>query len=604
MSRVEIEKFYEVGGKSYEAIVSFLLKKLGYQFDYNIEGGTYITSDFLVKTNGKLIAVILVTHSTSPDGGHMKFWRDLEELFEFKSTYGPKFPCFQLVFYGPNGWYPQHLAIFTCVFDEAVILFKKKFGLRLLRILHPYFSKFEKLSIDKIEVEIQKICEKNKKFAELLNRFKDMLGKMIEGVAPPSLELEQLWEAELNFAKTRTSPPNFYFEEETYYKRGFIKSCSFSNKELEVIRNCFDTDGHCCVSKPKKEFCQLVEKLKILRFITETPTLRGVDYFLDKELNFVIQRMGIQEIKGLRDSLIKKYTKFRSYLLDILYPSRVIQMIDFLTLKMRNGISSEKIAQMLIECFYDENYGSIDSKRNWLFELIIRTIHLCEPKSKFSYNVLARETRNPEIIKNGRFIFPAFAHGKTLLEDNVLDIVCKVLASQLNSIGVSKIRQKRKEIQYQFLRERINTLNKLKTINALKEYILMKLEKYIDHSLIDQNVTEYCCFSEYCNVDKIVGSTLISFRLNLPRRTAFVHVVSGYGGAANKRKEIASRIRTIRYRWNGKEFEERKFKSILILDGTWLPSKTIKMLYEAGWDVVAYPHHMEKIFGRELLKYS
>lgn len=76
------------------------------------------------------------------------------------------------------------------------------------------------------------------------------------------------------------------------------------------------------------------------------------------------------------------------------------------------------------------------------------------------------------------------------------------------------------------------------------------------------------------------------------------------GGVGHKRKEFASKIRSIRYKPSKTGFEDRKnlLATVIVLDGNWVTPDLedkltpFRMLTVAGWDYVVYPDQLAQAF--------
>src|SRR4029077_18178900 len=89
------------------------------------------------------------------------------------------------------------------------------------------------------------------------------------------------------------------------------------------------------------------------------------------------------------------------------------------------------------------------------------------------------------------------------------------------------------------------------------------------------------------------------------RKRIMIHRVMAEGGVGHKRKEFASKIRTIRYVASKGRFVSREdiFATVIVLDGNWVtpdlddPLMPFRMLTVAGWDYVVYPDQLAQAFA-------
>jgi hypothetical protein len=138
----------DVTGRIYEAFVEFLLRKLGYQDEWsesegrkylyethpealchrsqgiceqsiechkfssqeNIPYGPWYDPDFFVLEGKKPIACLHVTHWSNPRSSKYKFWRSIEDHFQYKTQYGRDLLSINLIFAGLRaGQSPMHV---------------------------------------------------------------------------------------------------------------------------------------------------------------------------------------------------------------------------------------------------------------------------------------------------------------------------------------------------------------------------------------------------------------------------------------------------------------------------------------------------------------
>ena len=610
-------KYYEVGGKLYEATVGAsldLLKKYGIHYEWNKPyRELHILPDFLLYRDQKPYMNILVSHSTSVPSGKMKFWRNVEELFETKIL---RLECSNVIFSSKKGWSKGALKIMDDIFDGNIVVFNRPYGPDLLNTLHKLISYAEGFSFKQAKQLIVTSYQNAGKFKGAFSKFHADIKEMILNLTLKP-ELRKLWEMEQSFARKRNEKFARMAHEDfslkrTYFKRGVCKAVVLYGWELDLIAELeerFSSSSLRTIAS-QSDSRKFLNHLQCLDFITERRTLAGLNYDLDEELYFALNNLGRKPISAVYRYLSQTHEGFSDYISILRDPSIAEKMFSILI--EDNTINASRIQELAIDAFRHGHIESVKDGRVWPIDLLITTIRICQPRSRYSINVLCDEAGLSTF--GGISPVPRFIRRERALEDEKLEVISKILSERINVITRKKVLGKKQEIIKEHVTTRMSSFVKHRNINPLHALIGMWLKKSnYPFDGYPEDITEHACLSSYSEVGKQTASSTYAFRVNVKKdKYILLHQISAYGkgNVGHKKLELAGRVRTVRYSWDQKNraFVPRKdvLGHILIIDGTWDAVgedslKIIQLLYESGWDMVAYPDEMVRIF-KELEK--
>lgn len=582
-----------------------------YKWGRPIEG-LYIIPDLVIGKK-QPETIIVVSHATTVPSGTMKFWRNLEELFEVKtlrSRYTTRDVwCVNLVFCCRRGW-GENLEILNNVFDSSLIVFEKSYWNKLLAFLHGNLKKVKKLSKERTKLFLQTKLAKDPIALSAFEGFSKDLGKCLNRTTLPR-ELNRLWRSETKFVQSRKTQPRTIMN--TFYRRGLSKCLALTAQDLLLVRGLVE-------SRPSNRISNQSERIKHLvnlGFLKETPSLAGSILRVDEDIEFVIKNLDLNEIRKVISYLMEVHGEsLKAYLTDLVNAQSVVKMLDTIIEKLKiDGINEDTLLKIFESCFEKGSYHGLANGRVWPMDIILQIIRTCLDK-RFSEVVLKERTRIPS--SGGINPIDFYIRRVRSINEEHLYKIAQFLSDRLNEIGLAAIEQNSRKIIRDYLKNRVNNLVKHKSINPLHALIALRLTPFSERTTgyPSKRIYETCCFSPYVGVRKNTGRTGITFSIDLPNKKRWIILsMAAYGGhEADKRKELSSRVRTLRYRWDSnlglfmpRDDVERR---ILVLDGTWIkagenPEEIIEMLHEAGWDVILFPHQLQLLadqIERKLIK--
>ena len=598
-------KYYELGGKLYEAVTACGLEDLGFEYVLNPPLLLmHVVPDFVIPEEKNPKIVILVTHSTAQAGTKMKFLRNIDELFEIKSRIYPKCKAINLIYSSKRGWKPQLLHILRKVFDGNLVIFNQEYGQEFLDRLHKNaLTQIEGLIFEETKERVRNIIESNKRLREIYHKY--FLTDLKEVLSSPlNQELVELWKREYGRVQSLDKRKWKIKMKNTYFKRGLIKASFLNKSEIELLHGnvsqggsrTFKLDG-----VPKNVEQHLLE----LGLIEIFQTLTGREASLDQELCYILSRMNVKEIISFIEIVRKEYPDVDNFLFKMRDTTKLREMISIIC----NGLQrddkpyEDTIFQMLKECHEQDDYLGFQTTRNWVFETCMDIIRHFVPKHRYSFDVLCEEANLQRGQGLARFSYVDFFERKARnLPDEKLQKISKVFANHFKSLRVENIKNSMEKIVSTTCHFIFITLAKHRTINFLKPYVRQILERH-DFEIMEEGVRIRSNLSEYAGAKVGAADSTYTFSVSKKGQIMIVDVIAAYAGT-HKHKEMSARIRMSKYVWDKRKrsFEELKQirRWILVLDGPWKKlsggkTKFFEMLYESGWDFVTYPDELPNI---------
>lgn len=601
-----LRKYYELGGKLYEAVTACGLEDLNAKYTWNPPLLLmHIVPDFVIPNEENPKKVILVTHSTSSFGTKMKFLRNIEELFEIKTRISPACVALNIVYSSERGWKAQLLDIFEKVFDGNLIVFRKEYGAAFLNLLHKIVLKGMKdLSFEEAKTKVKEAIVNNSDLKKVYQaHFLRDLDKLLHSSLNEDLLL--LWKKEYD----RTSSAHEFEKRisirDTFFKRGLLNTLFLTTDELEYLSNWAKiSESQVMVLEGKlKEF---FPHLQDLGLVNARKTLFGKEANLDKALFFILKRMTLNKIKSFHEFALQRYPKLKGYIFKLKDTAKLRKIIRLLCREWRRRTSmpiESLICKMLKTCDEYSQRLKVGSTRNWILETIMDIIRYFKPDIRYSYDVLSRESDLPMI--GGFSPIPMFVRGEKKLTDDELERVSMALGNHMRSINTREIEANIDGIVHESCRHTFITLAKHRTINLLKLLILRKLQESGCQD-IEEGVRVRSVLAEYSGAPVGTADSTYTFQAKKANMSLIVDAIAAYA-QTHKHKEMSARVRMSRYKWkeDTKEFSERKEidRWILVLDGPWKElsgerTKFYEMLLEAGWDFITYPDQLSRIINQ------
>jgi hypothetical protein len=570
-------KVYEAGGKVYEALVSLALDELKAQHSW---GGRLpnilIDSDFILPDSESPKHVILVTHSTSESGTNIKYWRNIEELFELKSNY--RNILVTNIVFGEN-WKENLLNIFAEVFDGNLIILRKPYYEELTEYLNVIAKNVSKKSNAETKQVINNLLKTEKRFQEAFKHFKSDLDSQILSAFINS-DLTELWNLERD-REVRNKVKNKVKIENTYVKAGLVKLAFLSEKDRNEVYSF--VKKRTALSKTLISFLQSIGLLEV------RPKIGGSLFIIDEHIKYVINQIEESLLKKVFKVTENKYgTRYTDYF-EIFRDWEKFE--DFVCNEMPKLTKlPEPAVKKIILNRIKSDFILTRKQRNHFLSLLIS---LCKYfDKKFSFDVIIREGNISRAKGLDRFAgIDKLLLGDFLPKDETLIKLVDVLWDRLKQQDWNKSSQIVKDIFQNAFHQTFITIVKHRTINLLRELVLLIFEN--DGWVVEELSPKFrSCLSEYAGVPNNVADPSFSFILKKNNRKILCHVVAAYE-ATHKHKEYPGKLRAARYECIKKD-KNISFRtlledeSLLILDGLWIDlfsgeEKVIKAFQSAGW---------------------
>ncbi len=651
-SDLSLEKFGSIGGDYFEILIAIALEELGY-----IEGETYIPSwhkkcvpgtwieaDFII-TDKKAKHkdpinhpkfVFAIGHATSPNSAQMKFHRDVEQLLEVKALpNGDDILVVDILFCCPRetmgGWSKELISINEAIFDDHLIVWRYNWGLGLLKCLQ---DDSEKLSEGKNESvkkkNIRILLKKRKSFRRYFNQMKTHVKEILANRKSKSRIQDMFFFERTALTERFELPLLIISKERTDYKRGLIEVLALNDWELELLyRNHHEwLNGG---SKPleqlaiesgmsQEKFDEWWDRLKLLSVKIGTCEKKLNEYEDDilsedtekfrfftasNELAFVFEKIEVSRLRNIIAGSGEIAPHLAPYIEDLNDLKRCAIVLRHLNdiQNWRDFFSSCK------QCFLTDNWIGENFKR-WIIVEVAKSA-IKSFRKNYSYKDIANASGNPKLIKNSQFttLLPS-KQGNA--NSDVFKDFCYTIWNDFKSLPPGWTKTNKNEVLVQFVADRFDGMVKQRQKGALDLLIESDLKSFckgIKANLLKSQMRSgiNSVFTKYSGTSSAGVNVEIPYVLRLPdKRRIFVHRVMADGGVGHKRKEFASKIRTIRYKQSAKGIvpKEDYFSSILILDGNWItpkledPYMPIRMLTVAGWDYVVYPDGLSVAFSK------
>jgi hypothetical protein len=554
-------------GELFEAFTFCALKRLGYREDTNLHWGKApkdfsIECDFIVGQLNKPETLLMLTNAGAGHNTHMKFWRDLAELFEAKRSFSPSPLVISL---NLSAKVKAALKTAADAFADSVIrLDETPYGLSLLTSLDRLSEKAPSSRDGKVEF-IEALIKKETSMKRVASEYAKTLNAHL---TKKSNSPQQLW-AVIQSHQGKVRKPRV-----TSIRRGIGKMLLFSHKEVERL-----------FGKPNK----ILSKSEVPSFGTRngfyTATIGGLK-LVDPEILSVLQTFPMATIQTIMESAIPaesaaQWNTWKHSVRDNAYEEK----IEYITKHWRELRTPRGMLHHL-SCHNP-------SGERWLLILLFEILKLhLGGRQSYGYARLAGDVGYREGIAGGYLVLFDWTNNKLKksLPPKLLPDVATALAKRVAPITEAELNGLVDGLAHAAVRN-------------LLEYKMLPYWKYeplpaIITAALDQAKLPYK------RVDR--HPTFIGEYIEKPRSTATtplilvkhsaIHWKTAHSGHCNdKTKELSARAQAVRVQFAKGRFKERGFRKLcLVLDGDF-KANHISTLVSSGWDEIFYPDEMGEL---------
>jgi hypothetical protein len=653
-STLTLEKFGSIGGDYFEHLVAVALDELGYtegktylaSWAKKCVPGTWIEADFIISkksdashdplNNGRI--VLAIGHATSENSAGMKFHRDVEQLLEVKSLQnGDDYRVMDILFCCPRetmgGWSKELVAINEAIFDNSLIVWKHDWGMRLLQQIQLHGEKLTQGGNKEKKRKLLSLLDKHPAFRRQFNAFRDQLQTMLSDAKSHS-KIQDIFKEERKQLPKRLSMPLLTTEpEKTDFKRGLLQVLALNPWEVELLHRNHQENRDGKVYPLEKlalaggmsqlDFENWWKRLELLSFKLGkcSSDFIGDEMLLvdskewrffgaGKELAFVLANFPADALLEMTNNIKKTSENLFAYVIETRDMSRVDTVITFIINVLKSN-SKDVFYEALCEHFERRQFLGLARERLTLLEVSMAVI--CTKDKRFSYDKLSKKSKNIELISNSNQ-FRRYPKLQGNPRNKKFHDASEALWKTLKKVTYKWIEESRDEIKKTFFNRTLDGMIKQPRAGEgaldviLKESIYSFAKRTSSSLVITQDFHgEISAFNRFLEKSAAGINVEIPYVLTLPdERKILIHRVMADGGVGHKRKEFASKIRSIRYEShaNGFRLREDIFATLIVLDGNWVTPDLedkltpFRMLTVAGWDYVVYPDQLNAAFSK------
>lgn len=579
-------------GKTYEALIKISLDRLkqrnrilGDVFWNETPEGINVEPDFIIgRTINQPEIVIMVTHFNASKQSIMKYWRNLGELCEIKTSLSPSPVAINIIF---NSVMEESLKVLQSVaFDGQIIFGDKVYSQELQSWVDSNEALLPANQNEKVDTIIR-LSNSNPELYSLLENIEADLEKCIDH---SSQNLGQLWELEKQ--RHKGTPPTC---RETCIRRGLSKLLIFEDIDLGIA-----------LYKGER-----IRPEKIPDYIYETSLAKKTiskAVPVDHEILSAVSMLKEEEIKKICQTT-NEIEVMQAYLSRIRSSGNISYMGEYILSEYSSLINEEVLYERIIELHNDPKALMTVPNSNqywppsdvWIISYLIELIKAQSGKANgFGNQQLAKEVvasgfgttsdRTSASQFGGGFGFASWlTRNPSAFKDELVKGIAHVLSKHLNEIGYENVRRLVESHRVQQV-----LINNLIEAKLCTHPSFMPLYTLLSDSITCSIGAIKTCFAEKAGLNGTAGNTTVA----ICGKTIIVWKTATDSGKDHKRKELCGKAVGLRYTWDGKnkQFITRPGveKIILLLDGTWT-QKDLNALVNAGWDEVFYPDEIDKL---------
>jgi hypothetical protein len=570
-------------GITYEAIVKIALEKLVRKGD--LKGQVFwnerpeamtIEPDLTVGADkDHPTHVMLVTHSGSAKNSDMKFWRNIGELAEAKSSLASEPLVFSIVF---DAEIKQELKdVQAAAFDGQLIVADRHYGPSLNKWIDRNQGDLPARGLEKVDA-LMSLLKSDRQLRALVSEVTRDLRTLIAARRP---ELQQLWSLHRRrTAKIKT------VARDTYYRRAFAKALVLRIKPVDAI-------------KPLKGNWDWALPLGLVRkslagYRVVDPDLIWLSTSALKDVD-----PGKWSEAFVSDGFRAQAQKVRSVALLPEFQRYVLANISELktTAGMKKHLealhSSPSIGLTL-------PYGVPAPLGVWLFDYIGALVKARAKKAQvFGYSTFSKHaTAAASKIGNmdigtwcACFMNQFFSRRSTFSAPNAaVELVAEVLAEQLGKFTPESIVQHATEVERRYVSKELVSV-------LLAHPGFDPIGALVDSTEGIRDAIELRIRAGFAERRSAGGGSASTSVLRICK--TLVKWQSAHESHTNdKRKELCGRAPALKYSWDTKlgRFVRRPGieRLLLIVDGTWTQTD-LDALARAGWDGIFYPDELDQL---------
>ncbi|HAA53176.1 MAG TPA: hypothetical protein DCE42_00385 [Myxococcales bacterium] len=587
------EKLYASGGKVYECLIALVLtrEQIPFWWGHRLPG-TSVRSDFVIlDQDGQPSHVLLVTHSTSESGTNMKYWRNVEELFELK-LHAPEVKICQIAW--ARRWKPSLLHILSKIFDASLMIQDKDYHDRLDKALRTHLHSTTGSTLEDSMRTLDALWCTTRRPAWMLSFTQDLLALLHN--ATHNKQLAPLWQ--LEYERIQQKEPTFvrgvplYLPKEattpirnTHFKSGLLR-WSFLSEDERMALTQYLSDK----ILPNET---IQSKMSSLGLVECRRTLRGVRLIPNKEVQYISTQLSLETREAILQRFANKHgTQLAPYLAPFSHTEQTIQLFEdtiwpALSKNIRTG--ANRLKRSITQAHQQPN-----TQLNIPIDTLLR---LCKQLDKrFSYDVLIREAQIQPGSGPNRFGKIDLCRAQRgLPSERDLLAACRVFYRRLQALTKTTPQDSVPSFLSSAAKQIYTSLIKHPTINILHEAVLYFLEQR-GWQILQHPIKLDSCLSDLSGVSKKTGHPTFSCLLQKAEQQMLLHLAYA-SQATHKHKEYPGKLRASRYTYhpdveNADAFSRCiEIPCVLLLDGCWADlfanqEKIQRVFYESGWDLV------------------
>jgi hypothetical protein len=555
-------------GDFFEVLTILAIQSLGFELEKDLHWEKQpikvsVKPDLILGALENPKVWLLLTSTGSASNSHMKFWRNLAELFEVKRAF-PKPPLVVSLSFEDKQMKGFKDAT-DSFFDVDIRLDQYPWGNILIAFSDNNLSNLPSASDLKIKF-VRDLVKKSPVVATAISHYAKFLSKSF-GAA--SSKRDQLW----TLMRANRFNPLLRDPKETYFKRGLAKLMILDDQARSLI-----LEGWART----KTFKNLPKCYFQLGYAKRS--LAG-GRIADPEIEWILENVATAEIERLAQKGFAENSALWDAWRDTFNGIGIEINHEYLILHFDELTDSTHMASELIAC-------NTNGYR-WLFLHIMEVLRFAGgTKTSYGYSELARDVGYDDGINNNYKILADWVNGKEV-KGNISQIVkdCAVAFSKrLSDLGLRKVTEIGESIvvatKKSLLEQKVVTYEKLAPICWLIQDALTAAG--IPFTLQSRYPT---FVGEYMGTPHKKTSPMIIAKSTL------IHWKSAYdSGKAHKAKELSSRGLAHLFQFNETRFVRRLGvkKLCLVVDGTFTKEQ-LDHLSNSGWDEILYPDEMDSL---------
>lgn len=570
-------------GKTYEAVVKVVLDRLATagaikeHIHWNVRPSAMtIEPDFTIGSDSNSPSmVLLVTHSGSTKNSDMKFWRNMGELAEAKSSLKKVPHVFSIAFDAEVK--PELKTVQAAAFDGQMIVGDLSYGAALEHWIDANHASLPTSQAEKVGA-LESLAKSDKVLKSTLSALEKGVAALLKSRQPL---LDKLWGQHRTLAAGQIA-----IAKETRYRRGFTKLMVLGVTPAEMLS---PLKGNWDWALP----LGLVKKSLVGYKVVDEDLLWLASSPLNKINPATWSSAFVSQ--GFRDQV----QKVRSVSLLIEYQRYVTDNLA----ELQSAVGMKKHLERMRK---EPSQGLVlpagvpPPTGVWLFDFLGALVKAKAKKAQaFGFSVFSSHPKaamskignmnlgtwctcfmNQYFTRKPGFVAPSDA----------VALVAEVMAEQLKSFTSSGIQALTSDLQDRYIAKELTAV--LITHRGFDPIGALLLSRPELAGASEARLRS--CFAERVGLAGSGASTGVV----IVKNTLLNWQSASDAGRDHKKKELCGRAVSLRYSWDSakSKFVARPGvkKMILVVDGTWTQDD-LSALAKAGWDEILYPDQMDKL---------